>query len=508
MKAKTRKFSGSLRVTWFTLALLGGSSPALIEQAAAAVAVSAPQLPDPGDTGVTKTQQEQIGAQAVAEVYKQMPVLSDSSPETRYVQQLGSKLKRVIPEQGTWPYEFHVISQKEINAFAVPGGPIFVNLGTIVAADNEAQLAGVMAHEMSHIYMQHSIKQMKKQQVQQGIVGILGAVLGQSGGIAGTLGKLGLGIGNGLLSLRYSRSDEAQADEVGAVIMYKAGYDPVAMAEFFQKLEKEGGSGGPNFMSDHPNPGNRVASIQTEISKWPPAQGTQGNNSAFNQVRQDAQKLPMYTAQEIAQGAQSGRWAQENKKNGIVSPNAAGSGSAGVAPPAGQSNGNLTNVSYSQVRPSGSFKSLKTDLLDVSYPSNWQVIPDNNNQGVTIAPSVGVAEGAVAYGVLMHVAPDQGGSLDQQTQNLVSGLQQSNPGLRATSQLQRVQVNGVDARAVDLSGSSPVQQNGRPMSEHDWLVTIPRSQGGLLYLICIAPEPSFNQLQPTFQKIVESIRMR
>src|SRR5436305_163867 len=132
----------------------------------------------------------------------QMPVLPDSSPESQYVQQLGRKLVSAIPQQDSWPYQFHVVPQKEINAFALPGGPIFVNIGTINAAENEAQLAGVMAHEISHIYMQHSIKQMKKQQLQQGIAGIVGAVLGHAGGAVGALGQLGVGIGSGLLSLK------------------------------------------------------------------------------------------------------------------------------------------------------------------------------------------------------------------------------------------------------------------------------------------------------------------
>src|SRR3982751_4243494 len=175
---------------------------ALASVVSAYVVQSTPQLPDPGNTGVTREQQEQLGQQAVAEIYKQMPVLPDSSTETKYVQQLGRKLVSGIPQQDSWPYQFHVVPQKEINAFALPGGPIFVNIGTITAAENEAQLAGVMAHEISHIYMQHSIKHMKKQQVQQGIAGILGAVLGQSGGAAATLARLGIGIGSGMPSLR------------------------------------------------------------------------------------------------------------------------------------------------------------------------------------------------------------------------------------------------------------------------------------------------------------------
>src|SRR5215470_4213121 len=113
-----------------------------------------PQLPNPGTVAISKQQQEQLGLKAMSEVYQQMPVLPDSSPVTQYVQQLGRRLVQVIPQPNSWPYQFHVIPQKDINAFALPGGPIFVNVGTILAAENEAQLAGVMSHEMSHVYMQ------------------------------------------------------------------------------------------------------------------------------------------------------------------------------------------------------------------------------------------------------------------------------------------------------------------------------------------------------------------
>jgi len=119
----------------------------------------APQLPDPGSVGITKEQQVELGRQAMAEVYKQLPVLPDSSPQTQYIRQLGKRLAGVIPQEYSWPFEFHVIPQKDINAFALPGGPMFVNVGAIVAANNEAELVGVMAHEMSHVNMQHSAKQ-------------------------------------------------------------------------------------------------------------------------------------------------------------------------------------------------------------------------------------------------------------------------------------------------------------------------------------------------------------
>jgi predicted Zn-dependent protease len=116
-----------------------------------------------------------------------------------------------------------------------------------------------------------------------------------------------------MLSLKYSRGDEAQADSVGAVLMYKVGYPPVELAQFFQTLEQQGGANGPNFLSDHPNPGNRVAAIQHEIQGWPPV-NTQVNNQSFVRVREKAQGVRAYTAQEIAQGAKDNTWAKENER--------------------------------------------------------------------------------------------------------------------------------------------------------------------------------------------------
>src|ERR1051325_11397669 len=197
---------------------------------------------------VFSSQEEiQAGKEAAAEAKKKLPLLPDSDPVAQYVQSLGHKLVAHAPGE-KWPYEFHVVNQKEINAFALPGGPIFVNLGTIQSADNEAELAGVIAHEMTHVYMQHSIKQMSKENMAQGVLGVLGAVLGN--GTAGNLAKLGMQVGAGAIFMKYSRADESQADAGGAIIMYKAGYNPKAMADFFQKLEQQGGSGGPQFLSD------------------------------------------------------------------------------------------------------------------------------------------------------------------------------------------------------------------------------------------------------------------
>src|SRR5580765_4001033 len=224
-----------------------------------------PQLPNPGSASMSRDQQIQLGFQAASKVYQQMPVLPDSSPETQYIRKVGKKLLATIPAQYSWPFEFHTVPQKEINAFALPGGPMFVNVGTITAASNESELAGVMAHEMSHVYMQHSARQVGKARTTETIAGILGAIVNSTtNGDVSQLAQAGIQFGAQGLMLKYSRSDEAQADAVGAIILYKAGYNPKALADFFKKLAAQG-STGPQFLSDHPNPGNREEAIQNEI---------------------------------------------------------------------------------------------------------------------------------------------------------------------------------------------------------------------------------------------------
>ena len=463
-----------------------------------AVAPSVPQLPNPGTVRMSKQDQEKLGLQAAGEVYKQMPVLPDSSPITQYVQRLGKRLVAQIPPQYSWPYEFHVIEQKEINAFALPGGPMFVNVGTIAAAQNEAQLAGVMAHEMSHVYEQHSAKAATS--TKRTIAEILGAAGGILGGSAiGDLARVGIQFGAGTLLMKYSREDEAQADAVGAIIMYKAGYNPMELANFFEILNKQGGSP-PQFLSDHPNPGNRSAAIEKEIRNWPRKQYVTGSND-FQSARQLAVKAPAYTAQEISDGAKSGRWARQNIQNGAVPESMKGAVTAAGTPDV------ISNVSLEQVRPSGDFTQYNGNGLSISYPSNWAAAAGQNS--LTIAPKAGVGQNSIAYGVVVSTAQDpNANSLDQATQDLVQNLQQSNPGMKQASQVIRIPVNGTDGRQVDLSSNSPIQQNGSPLPERDRVVVVPQSSSNLVYLIFISPEKDFRSLDATFQRMLGSLRIQ
>ena len=470
-----------------------------------------PQLPDPGKVRMSKEDQQKLGFQAMGEVYKQMPVLPDSSPMTRYVQRLGAKLVKQIPQQYSWPYEFHVIAQKEINAFALPGGPMFINVGTIAAAQNEAQLAGVMAHEMSHVYEQHSAKQATSaKRTWLEILGAAGGVLG--GSTLGNLARAGIQFGAGTMLMKYSREDEAQADAVGAIILYKAGYNPIELSNFFEILNKQGGAP-PQFLSDHPSPGNRATAIAKEIKPWPAKQYTSGS-SDFQTANKDASKTKSYTAQEIADGGKSGRWAKENMQNGVVpeslkqtvggaaTATPAASGSAGT--PAQET---IANVTLEQVRPSGSFTQYQGSGVSISYPSNWTAT--EAQASLTIAPKAGVGQNSVAYGVVISKVQDtNANSLDQATQDLIQGLQQSNPGMKQNGSIGSISVNGTQGRVVDLSGGSPIQQNGTALPERDRLVLLPISNGNYLYLIFIAPERDFGVLEPTFEKMQGSLRIQ
>lgn len=433
----------------------------------------------------------------MAEVYKAMPVLPDSDPITKYVQQLGARLQKQIPPERSWPYQFHVVQQKEINAFALPGGPIFINVGTVNAAATEAQLAGVMAHEMSHVYMQHSAKQATS--TKRTIAEILGAAGGILGGSAvGNLARMGIQFGTGTLLLKYSREDEAQADSVGAIIMYKAGYDPMELAHFFEALAKEG-SGGPQFLSDHPNPGNRSEAIAKEIRNWPPKRYL-GDSQRFLSVKRQASAVKAYTAQEIADGAKQGLWARQNVRNGAVPASVqesvtAEGGSAAVS-----------DVSLDQIRPSEQFTEIHQNGFSISYPSNWTIATGQNS--LTIVPKAAVSQNAIAYGVVINSFEDPNpDSLDQVTHDLIQNLERTNPGMHQEGEIRSIDVKGSPGRTADLASNSPIQRDGKSIPEHDWLVVVQRSNSSYLSLIFIAPERDFEALRPTYHGMLDSLRI-
>ena len=469
-----------------------------------------PEFPNPGNAHMSREKQRALGLEAAAQVYKQMPVLPDNSPETRYTAQLGQKLVTTIPAEYSWPFEFHVVAQKDINAFALPGGPMFINIGAITAAANEAQLAGVMAHEMSHVYMQHSAKQAHKAETTGVLEGLAGAVLGATmGGAVGQLGEMGIQMTAQGVMLKYSRGDESQADAVGAIILYMADYNPEALADFFKTLESQGGAAPPQWLSDHPNPGNREQAIQKEIENWP-AKSYASNSPAFEKVRQQAMGVKAYTAEQIAQGAKSGQWSALNAKNGAVfNPTGARAVNPGAPAPAASFQPDSAAVPLESVLPGRSM--LKADLgaMRIEYPENWQVVmPKQRGQSITIGPPAGVSAKGIGYGAVINgVAPPHGEhmGIDDVTRMLVQEMKQ-NSGLEPVGEAQPVTVGGVEGRSVDLQSTSPfLAANGQPQKERDWLVTVPRGDGSVIFIVFVAPQPDFDRFRPTYEAMLRSV---
>ena len=222
----------------------------------------------PGFNFFSKQQDVQLGQEAAAQVRKQMTVIKDPTL-TAYVNAVGKRL--MASQEATasgFPFTFEVIANPSINAFALPGGPMFINTGLLRAVDNEAQLAGVMGHEMSHVILRHGTNQASKANLIE-LPAMLAGELAGNGSMMGQLAQLGIGFGADSVLLKFSRTAESQADLMGSHLMAEAGYDPMEMAKFFDKLNANGGSSAPQFLSDHPNPGNRSKAIEQEAVRLP-----------------------------------------------------------------------------------------------------------------------------------------------------------------------------------------------------------------------------------------------
>jgi hypothetical protein len=309
---------------------------------------------------------------------------------------------------------------------------------------------------------------------------VLGAVIG--GGTVGQLAQLGIQFGAESVFLKYSRDAEKEADLLGSQIMYDAGYDPYDMVEFFSKLEKQGGQGAPQFLSDHPNPGNRVEYVRAAISKYPRKRYT-GNDAQFDRVKQLAKQ-------------------EENQPH---AKRASAPGNQGGIPQTQQPV--MQPVALEQVMPSSQFKPLDHSAFQIAYPANWQAM-GNATSSVTIAPQAGVTQSAIAYGVIISgFQPEQGrDSLDAATQDIVAALQQGNPQMRPAGNGEHISINGVPADSVQFISPSPIQGPNGPVAERDWLVTLQRPRGGIMFLIFIAPDEQFGQFAPAYEQMLKTLR--
>ena len=455
------------------------------------------------------TPQQEIteGQKVVAQVYKQMPVLPDSDPVARYVRDLGAKLVAHAPGY-KWPYNFHVVASEDINAFALPGGTVFVNLGTVQAAETEAQLAGVMAHEISHVVMRHSTCNLTKQQsksIWYGLGSIASSIL-LGNGTAGQLSQAAIGGVQSLDFLHMSREDEQQADLLGVGILYDSGYDPRGLPQFFETIQAKYGAGGAQFLSDHPNPGNRTEYVNAEIATLPRRQNPVVTTAEFKRIHAIALKEKALPAKAI----QAGTW----RSSGLYAAGP-GSGAGQIAQPASQGGapaGSMRRLSRSALGIGERMVRFQGPRFVMDRPANWQQVGDGSSGAVMLAPPGGVGTGGVAYGAIIAIEKQGGNgvtdaaSLSAATVALAQRLSQQNGGLQQVGELRAITIAGQPAMTVELRGRSPVADGGQQLSERDRLMTVQRPDGDLNYVVFVCPEPDAGLLKPLFDAMSASFR--
>jgi hypothetical protein len=452
-------------------------SRALCGIAALALGLFLPAIPDacaqrtplkPGWNHFSPQEDITLGKRAATGAEKQL-ALCNAPRVDAYLTKLGMRLAQKLPTGGVqYPFEFHCVNDKAINAFALPGGYVFINRGAIEASDNEAQLAGVMAHELSHVALRHGTNQATKAMVAETGLGIFGAIFGDStgGALLTTLGNFTAG---GVL-LRYSRTAESQADVMGTQVLYDSGYDPRAMAQFFEKLEAETkGKNPPEFLTDHPSPEHRVGRVDEEVEKLGGTPANAKRDSAeFEAIKREVLALPVV-------------------KRPVP-------GAPGAAP----------------ALPSRTFAEYQSSGYTLKYPDNWKKYPDSDGSGVTFAPEHGILDdgsghSALAYGVIIGVAKATGDAKDENalndsTNQVIQELQKSNPGMKIVRQGEHLRLNGQPGLSTYLTNESPA---GGP--ETDWVISVLRPEG-LVYFVCVVPQSASDNYDKTFSSILDSVR--
>jgi predicted Zn-dependent protease len=221
--------------------------------------------------GITPDQEVALGLQAAPQMAEQFGGLEPDERLRALVQEVGQQLvQRSVAASTPYKYDFHLLADTQtINAFALPGGQIFITRALFDQMENEAQLAGVLGHEAGHVVARHSAEHMAKQQLTGLLAGAAGVAASdpndpyqgqRTAQMAAFVGQM--------VTMKYGREDELESDRLGVRLMAEAGYDPRALIGVMEILKRAGGGGRtPEFFSTHPDPGNRDATIRAEIEK-------------------------------------------------------------------------------------------------------------------------------------------------------------------------------------------------------------------------------------------------
>lgn len=431
----------------------------------------------PGFNLFSPEQDIELGRRSAQQVERQTPLINDART-VNYVKQLGAKLAAKAPGY-KFPYQFEVVASREINAFALPGGFAFVNAGAITAAKNEGELAGVIAHEISHVALRHGTNQATKAYIAKAGLGVLGAIAGSGDNpdLGQVIASIG-GAGANMLFLKFGRSAESQADLEGARIMAEAGYDPRDMANFFKTLESRGGQRVPEMMSDHPDPGNRYAAINQSLASLPLSSKPVHDTEEFEQVK------ARLGGNSIAAGREPDRIGPREPEN--IKP--------GARPEP----------------PSAAMREFRArdGAFAFRYPENWDALSaSDDNTNLVFAPKGAYGERErsvfVTHGMFVGAIPATASDLAAANAAFVQQQINVNQDFRVQRQPQQVNVGGRTFFATIVAGPSAVTG----VTEVDVIYTTAAADGRLFYLITMAPEDEFENYQKTFQQIISSLQL-
>jgi Zn-dependent protease with chaperone function len=431
-----------------------------------------------------------LGDDAAREVDRQFPILNNRQAQD-YVTRVGERLVAAIPQEFQQPafnYRFKLVNVSDLNAFALPGGPMFVNRGMVQAANNEGELAGVMAHEISHVALRHATAQQTKMNSPLNQILGAGAILGGAvlGGQAGA--QAGQVFASGYF-LRYSREYETQADILGARIMADAGYDPHDLANVFRTLQQQGGSGGtPEWLSSHPDSGNRYQKINNEASLLRVSPDPIKVTPEFRRVQEILRGMPPARSMaQLEQDIKSGRNGGYQNQNQYPDQNSTSGGNY------------ASRVEY----PSTRMRSVQGgNWLQMSVPENWRELSGNNS--VQFAPEGGYGDQGITHGAMIGiVSPSNSNGGQQMMQDYVNGVLQSNNYLRQQTSITRATFAGRNGYMTTLLGRSPVTGRGEIVSVYMTQL----SSGEMFYVATVVPQDEAQSYSNAFRSLINSIRI-
>jgi hypothetical protein len=394
--------------------------------------------------------------------------LVDHHNANTYLAALGSQLVVHAPGE-KYPYQFRIVDDRSINALALPGGYVYVYRGAIETAQNEPQLAGLLAHEIAHVVLRHGTQQVSRAYAAQ----VPNAAPGRVS-VRTVLNRLDIGVDSNSTALKYSREAERQADLIATQIMVDAGFDPQNMVRFFRRMNNQSMNLRSEFVAAHPEPANRAGRIRTEVQNMGGLRrNLRGDSPDFHSVKETLLAL-------------NDSYPYMDRDSDVDLPS-----------------------SRTVLHREGD--------IEFRYPANWKIYESGN--AIDLAPDGGIVSGSLAYG--MRIATFDPGdsyrfgqrglapsdrtsqnSLSRATDRLIEDMRSSNPNMRVVRRDERRQVDGQPSMTIEFTNDSPFGG-----SEVNWLVSVIRPTDGMLqYFVGVAPQRDYNSYASTFERIVSSVR--